>query len=144
PTPFGGARAARPRTVRPTPVAKPDDSGTLHKTPLRPPPRSAARACRSLHTGTTRIPPMLGQSNGDEVKLNGDDPLRAVFIHAAVGMAVLDAEERFLHANPAFCRLTGYAPDELRRLSLRALRHPDDPADDSAHEARYVRKGGDA
>ncbi|MBS0348346.1 MAG: PAS domain-containing protein [Proteobacteria bacterium] len=75
--------------------------------------------------------------------------LDALYQHASLGMALIDAAGRYLQANPAFCRITGYAEDELHAgLELEpgapAEKGPDtDPAGAaSARETEFVRKDG--
>jgi diguanylate cyclase (GGDEF)-like protein/PAS domain S-box-containing protein len=53
--------------------------------------------------------------------------LRATFEQAAVGIVHLSRpDQRFLRANRAFCRMTGYSSDELRNLTAFAITHPED------------------
>ena len=39
--------------------------------------------------------------------------LQVIFDRAVVGMAVLDGEGRYLHANPCWLKMTGYSLDEI-------------------------------
>jgi PAS domain S-box-containing protein len=48
------------------------------------------------------------------------------FQHAAVGMALVAPDGRFLKINPAFCRLVGYPEHEMLRLDFQTITHPDD------------------
>src|SRR5207245_1255311 len=48
------------------------------------------------------------------------------FAHAAIGMALVDMEGRFLRVNEALCRITGHTPEHLEHRSLRELSHPPD------------------
>ena len=48
------------------------------------------------------------------------------FAHAAIGMALVDMDGRFLRVNDALCRITGYPRDQLEVRSLRELSHPAD------------------
>lgn len=60
---------------------------------------------------------------------------RAVFEQAAVGIALVDRDERrVLACNAAFARMLGYRPGELRGRALAALTHADD---EPASLARY-------
>ena len=45
---------------------------------------------------------------------------------APLPMALVGLDDRVRYANPALCRLTGYEPDELCRLTVADLVHPDD------------------
>jgi PAS domain S-box-containing protein len=81
---------------------------------------------------------------------------RATFENAAVGIAHLGADLRWLRANGAFCRIVGWPLNELVSKSLRDISHPDDLADELAHieqmrlgkidsydmDKRYLRKDG--
>jgi PAS domain S-box-containing protein len=87
---------------------------------------------------------------------DGEDWFRVAFAHAAVGLAMTDAQGRFLEANPAFHRITGYDEDELLGIDFLALTHPDDRAEDGerlrgmldgrepgfVREKRYVHRAG--
>ena len=85
------------------------------------------------------------------------DPLfRQAFEHAAIGMALVAPDGRFLRVNRSMCDLTGYAEPDLPALTFQAITHPDDLAADLAHarrllagaithyhlEKRYVHKAG--
>jgi PAS domain S-box-containing protein len=78
------------------------------------------------------------------------------FEQAAIGIAHVDPEGRWLEANQQLCEIVGYSADELTSLTLRDLTHPDDLNADleyvrrvlsdriSAYslQKRYVRKDG--
>src|SRR5262249_28798317 len=82
---------------------------------------------------------------------------RATFENAAVGIAHLAPDLRWLRANKALCRILGYPVDELVTKSLQDITHPDDLAADLARieqmrdgkiesydmDKRYLRKNGD-
>lgn len=99
---------------------------------------------------------------GDRAPVPGDgvgtfaERLAATFTQAAIGIAHLDTEGRFLAANPALSRLTGYSEEELRSRTFSDITHPADVASNEAlarrllageipyhrGEKRYVRKDG--
>ncbi len=54
------------------------------------------------------------------------------FQSAAIGMAIVSPEGRYLQVNAAMCRMLGYTPDEFRALSFQDITHPDDLHDDLA------------
>jgi diguanylate cyclase (GGDEF)-like protein/PAS domain S-box-containing protein len=62
----------------------------------------------------------------------GDEGLRGVFEQSPVGLAVLDSDLRFRHANEALGRLLDRAPAELVGLAMAAVTLPDDRAEESA------------
>jgi diguanylate cyclase (GGDEF)-like protein/PAS domain S-box-containing protein len=78
------------------------------------------------------------------------------FQHAAIGMALVAPDGRWLRINAAFCTMIGYREDELLRLTTRDITHPDDVAYsdllhtqmldervESCHlEKRYLHKNG--
>ncbi|MET0280357.1 MAG: PAS domain S-box protein [Steroidobacteraceae bacterium] len=82
--------------------------------------------------------------------------LRSVFSRAAVGVAIVDLDGRFIEANDVACTMLGYPLDELRRLTFAEVTHPDDvartaaevkrllsgDADSFAMEKRYLRQDG--
>jgi PAS domain S-box-containing protein len=58
---------------------------------------------------------------------------RATFENAAVGIAHLAPDLRWLRANEALCRILGYPLDELVTKSLQDISYPDDLAAELAH-----------
>jgi PAS domain S-box-containing protein len=87
-----------------------------------------------------------------------EERLRATFNQAAVGIVVAGLNHQFLEANQRLCDILGYSLDELRRLTLTQITHPEDLADTQAQaralfdgqvphcafEKRYLRKDGTA
>ncbi len=51
---------------------------------------------------------------------------RGAFDAASIGMALVDAEGRFLQVNPALCGIVGYSEEELLARSFPEITHPDD------------------
>jgi PAS domain S-box-containing protein len=80
-----------------------------------------------------------------------------VFEDSPVAMALVGDDFRLTEANGAFCRLTGYSPSELARLTFTDITHPDDIDADLrlarqvfagelrsySIDKRYVRKSGE-
>ena len=58
----------------------------------------------------------------------GFDHFRVVFENAPIGVALLTPDGRFALVNRALTELLGFAPDELTRLALTEVMHPDDVA----------------
>ncbi len=83
--------------------------------------------------------------------------LATTFADAPWGIAITTLDGRFLEANAAYCRMVGYALEELRELNLLTITHADDRAENRQRisaalkpdagaytwEKRYLRKGGD-
>ena len=82
---------------------------------------------------------------------------QAIFNQAAVGVARVSPEGRFLEVNERFCRITGFDEAELLARTFADITHPDDLAPDLASaralvggaietysiDKRYIRKSGD-
>ena len=52
-----------------------------------------------------------------------EERFRATFEQAAVGMAHVGTDGRWLRVNRRLCEIVGYAPDELLRLTFRDIAH---------------------
>lgn len=59
---------------------------------------------------------------------------------AAIGIAHVDTDGRFIHVNPRFCSTLGYSPDELIGTSVKAISHPED-VDATDGDRDRLRKG---
>ena len=64
------------------------------------------------------------------------------FRHAAIGMAIVAPNGRWLRVNEAVSRIVGYSDSELREIDFQAITHPDDLDKDLEHVERLLR--GDA
>ncbi|HXV22267.1 MAG TPA: PAS domain S-box protein, partial [Desulfuromonadales bacterium] len=51
---------------------------------------------------------------------------RSIFENAAAGMAQVSPQGNLLQVNPELCRFLGYEPDELLKLDILAVTHPED------------------
>jgi PAS domain S-box-containing protein len=85
-----------------------------------------------------------------------EERFRTAFESAAIGMAMVAPDGRFLRVNQALCRIIGYTTEELLRLDFQTITHPDDLDTDLAFarkvldgsirtfemEKRYFHKGG--
>ena len=65
-----------------------------------------------------------------ELLSESEQRLRRVFESAPIGIALVDEAGRFERANPALCAMFGYNPEELSRMTLGSITHPDDKAKD--------------
>jgi PAS domain S-box-containing protein len=61
-----------------------------------------------------------------------------VFEDSPNGMAVLDADGKFVQANHTLCSLLGFARDELLELTSIALTHPEDAATETEQRRRLA------
>jgi PAS domain S-box-containing protein len=85
-----------------------------------------------------------------------EERFRQTFEQAAVGIAHVAEDGRWLRVNQKFCEIVGYTQEELRKLTFQAITHPTDLEADLAHvrkmirgeldqysmEKRYIRKDG--
>ena len=66
--------------------------------------------------------------------------LLATFEQAAVGIAHLTLDEDWISVNQRFCEITGYSRDEILKLNVEDLTHPED-VDRSLEFIRRIRSG---
>lgn len=66
------------------------------------------------------------RKRAEEALRESESRFRGAFEQAAVGMAHVSREGRFLRVNQKLCDITGYCSDELLNLSFRNITHPDD------------------
>ena len=55
-----------------------------------------------------------------------EERFRSTFDAAAIGMALVSLEGRFVQANNALCRIVGYPQAELQQKTFQDITHPDD------------------
>ncbi len=60
-----------------------------------------------------------------ELKLS-ESRFRSTFENAAVGMAHISMDGKWLRINDTLCRITGYLPEELQQMTFSKLIHPAD------------------
>ena len=63
---------------------------------------------------------------------------RTAFREAPIGMCLVTPDGGLLEVNAAFCRMMGYPPEELVRLRVRDITHPDDREQNLALLAQLV------
>ena len=74
--------------------------------------------------------------------MSADDPLspdalfQSAFEFAAIGMALVSPEGKWLRVNRSICKITGYSEAELLERTFQDITHPDDLDQD----LEYVRK----
>ncbi len=67
-----------------------------------------------------------------------EERFRATFEQAAIGLAHLALDGRWLRMNRTLCAIVGYGPDDLRDLTVSDLLHPEDRQADGAEGHRLV------
>ena len=104
-------------------------------------------------------------SSGEDITLQqqaleqlrqSEEQLRLTLEHAPIGILTSGLDGRLLSVNPAFCSILGYGAEELIRLSVEDITHPDDwketrtrfqalvsgDIDSYELEKRYLRRDG--
>ncbi|MEB3179776.1 MAG: PAS domain S-box protein [Nostocaceae cyanobacterium] len=55
-----------------------------------------------------------------------EEVFRAIFENAAIGIAQVGKDGKFIKVNPGFCQILGYSSDELLQMWYQDISHPDD------------------
>ena len=96
------------------------------------------------------------RKQAEEAVRESETRFRATFEQAAVGVALVATDGRWLRVNQKLCDIVGYTPEELLPLTFQDITHPDDLDADLAYvrqvlageiqtytmEKRYFRKDG--
>jgi PAS domain S-box-containing protein len=99
----------------------------------------------------------IERQQSDEVLRRSEERYKGIFEYAGTGIYIADLAGRFQHCNPAYASMHGYTEDELRKLNIKDLVHPEDwpPHTPNIHQLtsgevpsfkimnRCVAKGGD-
>ena len=92
---------------------------------------TALRDQHGAHIGFTKITRDLTQRREAELALRASEQrLRATFEQAAVGIALVGLDGRWLLVNDRLLEISGYGRDELLALTFQDITHPDDLAED--------------
>ncbi|MFN6559224.1 MAG: PAS domain S-box protein [Nostoc sp. ChiSLP01] len=67
-----------------------------------------------------------------------EERFRAMFNQAAVGIALVALDGRFLQVNAALCEITGYSHEELIEMNFQQITHPDDLEVDRQNAGRVL------
>lgn len=66
------------------------------------------------------------RKSAEERLMISEQAFRSNFEHAAVGMAILDTEGKWVKVNKRLSEIVGYSEEELATRSFREITHPDD------------------
>jgi PAS domain S-box-containing protein len=80
----------------------------------------------------------LARKHADQVLHESEELNRATFEQAAVGMAHVGIDGRWLRVNSRLCAIVGYPPEELLALTFQAITHPEDLEPDLNFAARIL------
>jgi len=69
------------------------------------------------------------RSRADAALRESEARFRALFENAGAGMILIDADGHYLHGNPAFRAMVGYAETELQQMTLRDIASAEDGAE---------------
>jgi PAS domain S-box-containing protein len=99
---------------------------------------------------------VLRRSDAGEALRQSEERFRSAFDHAAIGMAVVGLDGRWLQVNNSLCEIVGYTEAELLARTFQDITHPEDLEADLAYvrqmlageihtyqmEKRYFHKAG--
>jgi diguanylate cyclase (GGDEF)-like protein/PAS domain S-box-containing protein len=83
---------------------------------------------------------VLEQERITEELRRSEEHFRGAFDHAAVGMALIGTNGRWLRVNQSFCSLVGHTEEELLETDLQSVTHPEDLSCRLADLYRMVEK----
>ncbi len=106
---------------------------------------------------SAQVMAVVDEGGAPRAEADGEERFRATFEQAAVGIAHVAPDTRWLRVNRKLCQIVGYDRDELLGRSFEAITHPDDIGEDRASrtrlvagevdhfalEKRYLRRNGD-
>ncbi|AFD00038.1 putative PAS sensor signal transduction histidine kinase [Methanocella conradii HZ254] len=105
---------------------------------------------------TIIIENITDRKRAEEALKESEERFHATFEQAAVGMAHLDAEGRFIRLNQKYCDILGYTHEEIAGKTFLSITYPDDVQISEKHfnelksgkinsysfEKRYIKKDG--
>jgi PAS domain S-box-containing protein len=71
---------------------------------------------------------ILERRDAEVARQESEERFLSLFVQAPIGIALETLEGRILDANPAFCAMLGYSPEELQSSTCARLSHPEDEA----------------
>jgi PAS domain S-box-containing protein len=77
------------------------------------------------HTGH-RVQDVIERRRTEDALRESQEQFGSAFRDAAIGMALVGTDGRWLQVNPALCELVGYTEQELLASTFQAITHPDD------------------
>jgi PAS domain S-box-containing protein len=77
--------------------------------------------------GTLAVVTDITERKQAEKALKASEELsKAIVANAPIGIATSDPSYHFIGANEVFCKILGYTEEELRKITFKAITHPDD------------------
>jgi PAS domain S-box-containing protein len=92
----------------------------------------------------------------EEELYQSETQFKLAFEQSLIGMALITPEGKWKRVNRSLCKMLGYTEDEIKKLTVQEITHPDDVSDSSAmlkdfasgdvkkikYEKRYLHKNG--
>ena len=75
---------------------------------------------------------------------DSEERFKSIFEHAAIGLAQVSVEGRFMRINERFCEILGYSRAEILDRTFQEVTHPDDLGDDEERVRRLLQGEGDS
>ncbi|MDP4144727.1 MAG: PAS domain S-box protein [Bacillota bacterium] len=75
----------------------------------------------------------------EEAHRESEERFRAAFEHAAIGIALVSLDGRWLKVNQALCSIVGYSEKELLEINFQMITHPDDLEKDLNYVGKLLR-----
>lgn len=121
------ARQAGYRALQSTPLIGSAGSplGML-STHFKKPHRPTGHELQLLDLYVRQAADFIERHRKDQKLRQSEELYKGVFQHAGIGIFITNLDGRLLSCNPAYSRMHGYSEDELRRLTLGEVVHPDD------------------
>src|SRR5437867_12699403 len=80
--------------------------------------------CRSGNNGSSTL---ISADDAAEARWHdSDERFQSTIVLAAIGIAHVDIQGRYIRVNRWLCDLLGYTRDELLQLTVKQISHPDD------------------
>ncbi len=98
----------------------------MKKRSTKPLPRVEKPSPRQRQTGGEGGEILRLVSHVEEELRESEARFLSAFDYAAIGMALVGADGRWLKVNHAVCELTGYPEHELLSMTFQDITHPDD------------------
>ena len=82
--------------------------------------------------------PITEQKKAAEALRLSEERFRGAFDAAAIGMALVAPDGRWLQVNASLCQIAGYSEDELLGMTWKEITHPDDLSADLEQSRRLL------
>ena len=98
----------------------------------------AAQVMNQLEVRALDLKQLVAPKHVENELRESDKRFARLFSSTAAGISLSEPSGQFIQANPSFCKLVGYAEEELRSLNFLQLMHADDRAQSQAMLQRLL------